>query len=250
MRIGEKMSLHNFTVSFFVTCWFSLFSVPIAASESSEQIQTAVGHFLLDHEKKLIVKFQSQPNTEKRIETQMGNIDSRLGLKACQAPLTVKLRNDNKTTGRLTTKVSCSTGSMWSLYVPVTIHVFQTVAVANTPIPRGTSLQAHHLRLDEKNISTLYRGYYPQTKSLLGLVTKRAIRTDDVIDPQNVSEAKIVQRDEEVTIIANIGGLKVRAAGIALSDGILGENISVRNKNTNKVIEARVKGPGKVEIQI
>ena len=250
MRIGEKMLLHNLSVSFFVTCCLALFSMPIIASETSEQIHSAVKNFVQNHEKTFLSKSGINADRASRIETKIGYVDPRLNLKPCQIPLEVNFRHSNKTTGRLTTKVSCNTGSLWSLYVPVTIDLYQRVAIANTPIPRGAHLQQHHLRLEEKNISMLYRGYYFNTKPLLGFVTTRAIKIDEVISPRNLTAPKVIYRNEEVTIIAKAGGLRVRASGVALSDGVLGETISVRNKNTKKIVEARVRGPGKVEIQI
>jgi len=245
------MLLHILRASFFVIVCTTLYSTPALASDTSIQIKEAVNRFLIEYEESLLLESNSQQtNSHKRIATMVGYVDSRLNLKPCESPLEVTLRNSNRTSGRLTTKVSCSTGSLWSLYVPITIDIYQTVIVAHTPIPRGSSLQAHHLTLKEKNISTLYRGYYPNIKPLLGYITTRAIRADEVISPRNLTSPKVVYRNEEVVIIAKAGGLKVRATGIALSDGVLGERISIRNKITKKVIEARVKGPGRVEIQI
>ena len=248
------MLLHNTTLTFFVTCWISSFSSAILASESSEQIQFAVNEFAQEYKNTVLLEAtsgdRSDKRSNKRVEIKIGYVDPRLSLKPCTTPLEINLRRSNKTIGRLTTKVSCTSGSMWSLYVPMTIDLFQTVAVAGAPIPRGANLQSHHLQLKEKNISMLYNGYYIDQKALLGLVTTRSIKMGDVISPRNLTAPKVVYRNEEVTIIAKAGSLKVRARGIALSDGLLGEKISVRNKKTKKIIQARVKGPGKVEIQI
>jgi flagellar basal body P-ring formation protein FlgA len=53
-----------------------------------------------------------------------------------------------------------------------------------------------------------------------------------------------------VVISARSGAINVRMPGEALSGGILGQQISVRNLTSQRVIKARVMGPGQVEVEM
>ncbi|MNG41192.1 flagellar basal body P-ring biosynthesis protein FlgA [compost metagenome] len=51
-------------------------------------------------------------------------------------------------------------------------------------------------------------------------------------------------------ISARSGTITVRMPGEALADGTLGEQISVRNQGSQRVVRARVLGPGQVEVEM
>ena len=58
----------------------------------------------------------------------------------------------------------------------------------------------------------------------------------------------MIKRGESVVMTAKSGALQVRIQATALTDGHAGEQISVRNKQSKRVVEARVIGPGKVSV--
>jgi len=62
--------------------------------------------------------------------------------------------------------------------------------------------------------------------------------------------AEAVRRGDQVVISARSGGINVRMQGEALSGGTLGQQISVRNLTSQRVIRARVAGPGQVEVEM
>jgi flagella basal body P-ring formation protein FlgA len=65
-----------------------------------------------------------------------------------------------------------------------------------------------------------------------------------------VQPAEAIRKGDQVVITARSGTVSVRMPGEALSDGVIGKQISVRNQRSNRVIRARVVGPGQVEVAL
>lgn len=60
----------------------------------------------------------------------------------------------------------------------------------------------------------------------------------------------IVRSGERVTMVVRAGGLNVTASGEALQPGAAGQTIRVRNVDSQRVLSARVTGPGTVEVEL
>lgn len=69
------------------------------------------------------------------------------------------------------------------------------------------------------------------------------IRVGDVIEQTDVC---IVCRNESVVIRAGKSGMSITTKGTAMSDGVLGEQIKVKNDKSNRIIDAQVSGVGEV----
>jgi flagella basal body P-ring formation protein FlgA len=83
-----------------------------------------------------------------------------------------------------------------------------------------------------------------------GLVARRDMAAGTVVDARMVSivtEEIIVKRNENVLIKIDKPGLLITTFGKALENGKCGENIKVRNNDSNRTILARVNADGSVE---
>jgi len=58
---------------------------------------------------------------------------------------------------------------------------------------------------------------------------------------------KLIRRGDQVVIVATTGGISVRMAGTAMADGRRDEQITVKNKSSNRLIKVRVVAPGTVQ---
>ncbi len=177
-------------------------------------------------------------------------IDSRLRLSRCDQALQLKHRPRNRTTGRLTFKVTCSGSDSWAIHVPVTVQAFDQVVVSDLPIAKGTHLSPADLRLELMDISRLYSGYFQSLDELDGFVARRPIQAEQVMTPALVNPARMINRGERVVIIAEGPGLSIRATGLAMEDGAFGELIRVRNTSSNKVVEGRISAPGLIKVSL
>lgn len=119
--------------------------------------------------------------------------------------------------------------------------------VAKVDILEGDMIDPNNVRIEVKASS---RPESTDWKSPYGLFAKRTIRADTVIRPHMVGPAKtpiIVKRNQSVVIRIENPAFLITAVGVALLDGKAGENIKVRNIDSQRIIVARINDDGTVE---
>ena len=185
-----------------------------------------------------------------RHEIQVNPLDPRLRLAACDSDLTQSLESPAQPVGRVTVRVSCEGSTPWTVFVPAQVRIFRPVVVVKTALKRDSIIGAGDVALVEQDVSLLNRGYVTEVEQVIGRKLTRATRTDQVLTPAMLQLAEAVRRGDQVVISARSGGINVRMQGEALSGGTLGQQISVRNLTSQRVIRARVAGPGQVEVEM
>ena len=185
-----------------------------------------------------------------RHEIQVNPLDPRLRLAACDSNLTQSLESPAQPVGRVTVRVSCEGSTPWTVFVPAQVRIFRPVVVVKTAFRRDSIIGAGDVALVEQDVSLLNRGYVAEVEQVIGRKLTRATRTDQVLTPAMLQLAEAVRRGDQVVISARSGGINVRMQGEALSGGTLGQQISVRNLTSQRVIRARVTGPGQVEVEM
>jgi flagella basal body P-ring formation protein FlgA len=97
-------------------------------------------------------------------------------------------------------------------------------------------------------VGLLNQGYLSDINQAIGKKLTRPLQPDQVLAPVHVQLAEAIRKGDQVVITARSGTINVRMPGEALSDGVIGKQISVRNQRSNRVVRARVVGPGQVEV--
>ena len=82
----------------------------------------------------------------------------------------------------------------------------------------------------------------------MGLTAARPISGGAVITNQQLVASKAVQRGQAVTLLADAGGMSVRMAGRALSDGLVNQRVRVQNLSSGKIVEGIARSEQIVEI--
>ncbi|MFP8966303.1 flagellar basal body P-ring formation chaperone FlgA [Pokkaliibacter sp. CJK22405] len=182
-----------------------------------------------------------------RIDVDVDPIDPRLMFTDCAQPLTVEGKSDDWL-GRVHIKVSCLNPKPWSIYVPVTIHLYQQVIVLNRRLQRGQAVTKGDLRFEERDVSGLQRQYFLDTKDVLGLSAIRHLSVNTVLAPSMLEPPVVIQRGDLITITAVSGSARISTRGVALEDGKVGESITVENASSKRKLQGRVIGPQEVEI--
>lgn len=190
--------------------------------------------------------------TEGKIKVAVGKLDSRLKLKACaDEHLEIFNPYESPLLHSSTMGVKCTEEiNHWTLYVPVRVTHLKQVLLNKRALRRGEMLSEKDLYPAEMDAQKLKQGYYTNTKDLIGLVCKKDINPDTIITPHQIEAAKMVLKGQEVSIRAVAGTLKITMNGIALSDGIMGDIIKVKNTSSHKIVEAQVAGKKKVNVAI
>jgi len=190
---------------------------------------------------------QFPPLTERQ-RFQVGPIDQRLQLERCNSPLKAVVGPGQHMHDRIMVELRCSGAPPWHVYVPVRIVGTSTVTIAARAIVVGTVLTDKDLRTEQRDVSELPPGYLDDSTVAVGLTASRPISSGAVITNQYLVAAKAVQRGQTVTLVADAGGMSVRMAGRALSDGLVNQRVKVENLSSGKIVEGIARSEQIVEI--
>jgi flagellar basal body P-ring formation protein FlgA len=178
----------------------------------------------------------------------VGPIEPNLQLERCNQPVRGALASVHHMQDRATIELSCQYPKPWHLYVPVRIVSTSTVAVAAHAIVAGTVLTANDLRVEQRDISELPAGFLDDPAIAVGLTASRPISGGAYLTNQQLVAPKAVQRGQSVTLVADTGGMSVRMAGRALSDGMINQRVRVQNLSSGKIVEGVARSEQVVEI--
>jgi len=237
------IGLRSYLLTVTVFCALLLAPPRSEAAVDTTMIRQSIESFVLPHMQQLAARYDDSVTMDYKI----GALDNRIIMPDCDSPLTIELRDSNSF-GRTNVRVSCQSTSPWSLYVPLTINLYRPVVTAAVPLSRGSHIGAHQLRLRRVNISTLNGSYFSDIAEVVGMLSKRSLRADAIVVASQLAPPLLVKRGDAVILSASSGSLVVRIAAIAMRDGHAGEQITVRNKQSKRLVDARVTGPGQVSV--
>ena len=184
-----------------------------------------------------------------KAQVEVGSLDSRLKLSACDQPLQTYDSPNGLRGGRGVVGVRCEGGKPWKLYVPVRIAVLEQIVVSRRPIVRGHTLTAADIMLDEVDTSGLHKAYFTRLEDVVGLRTKRSIGSGKTLHAGLLRREQLVKRGSQVEIVAHSSGLHITMRGKALADGGRGDRIRVKNVNSGRIITGTVSGRGVIRVQ-
>ena len=148
----------------------------------------------------------------------------------------------------LTVLAECKDKRPWKLYITTKFNVLGTVVYSASSVPRGHTLQRSDLELKEEIINKSYNANFNDINDVVGMVAKRSIRYGSVIQASLLQAPKLVKRGDDVVIMASTQGIMIRMRGTAMQDGKLGQQISVKNNQSNRIVKARVSDTGLVSV--
>jgi len=226
------------------SCLCVLLYAPVATAgvyQDHKSIYQAARSFIQKHVK-------SERGLRPRIK--LGKLDPRLKLKKCSKKLHAFLPKGSHGMGKTTVGVKCTGKKTWSLYVPITISVYDKVVVASRQLQKGSILTASDLKLVKNNLADLSYGYYQALDRGVGMKLKRRISAGTVLTPSMLKKPRIISRGQKVTIMAQSGSMLVRMRGKALDHGAVGDRIKVLNIKSRKKLEGIITVTGEVKVDI
>ena len=182
-----------------------------------------------------------------RHELHVSYIDPRLNFAPCGHELNIDIPTSLEL-GRSHIKVACSAPSPWALNVPVDIHLYAPVVVLNQPVGRDTRFKLRHLSMETHNLADLRNGYFIKKSQVIGKQSKRALSGHTVLNGHLIDAALMVVKGDKVLIVAKKGPMQVKMPGEALNNGREGRQIRVKNLSSERIIKAKVVGPGLVQV--
>jgi len=211
--------------------------------QSHTSIITAVEQFL-----ELELQAQAQEQQHDKYSIKVGHLDKRLKLNQCDKELEAFLAPGSYLKGKTTVGIRCTTPNPWSLYVPATINLFSKVYKTAYPLAKGHIITEKDLIASKYDLSQLNHGYFMDKTMLIGKQTRRRLKQSHVITPQQVKQALMVKRGEEVALVAKSSSFSIRMSGKAMMDGTKGDRIRVKNSSSKRIIEGIVTQNGVVTV--
>jgi flagella basal body P-ring formation protein FlgA len=177
-----------------------------------------------------------------------GPIEAHSNAERCMRPMHPFVPSGQHMKDRITIELRCEDPKPWHLYVPVRIVSTSPVAVAVHAIIAGTVIKVDDLKVEERDVSELPLGFLDDPAVAVGLTASRPISGGAYLTNQQLVAPKAVQRGQSVTLLADAGGISVRMAGKALSDGLINQRVRVQNLSSGKIVEGIARSQEVVEI--
>lgn len=119
------------------------------------------------------------------------------------------------------------------------------VVVAAANLSPGQVLQPEMLKLEQVGPDKVNRAYYAEIAGLSGFEVLRTIRAGEPLRQSDVKPALMVRRGERVIMtVGSPGSFQISVAAEALQDGRLGEQVRLRNTESDRTLSAIVTGKG------
>ncbi|MFQ3235519.1 MAG: flagella basal body P-ring formation protein FlgA [Paraglaciecola sp.] len=173
-------------------------------------------------------------------------IDDRVTIPDCPAPIEYSASSEAFNQSNIAVKAFCD-DTHWYMYLMVSAIEMQSVVVIASAVSPGTMLTERNLKIIEMNKSLIRRTTYADIQQLIGARIKRRVRPGQPVSPNNLC---FVCKGDRIVINASSGLMQVKATGVAMEDGNIGETISVKNTRSKKKINARITNTREVAVSI
>jgi flagella basal body P-ring formation protein FlgA len=183
------------------------------------------------------------------VRVRAAELDPRLRLRECAQPLTASLIGGAEPNAHTSVRVSCETPhTRWSVYVPVNVESEITVLVLRQSALRGAHLAVEDVVQESRSVPGFAVGYITDINTLQHHSLSRSLPAGTALTADVLLADLVVRQGQEVTLIAALPGINVRAVGKALEDGREGAHIRAQNLASLKVVEGVVDPQGTIQI--
>lgn len=214
--------------------------IGLCTAATSQDISSEAESFLLS-------EIASYEDKGFRVEHEIGKLSPSLNLAKCAEGIRYELKRDIFRSANNTIEASCSS-PRWQVFIPATVQVYGAAVAAATSVRKNSAIQSSDLLVVERQINANRYGSFSETRQVAGMIAKRTIRQGSIIKPSHLKPPMVVSRGDEVMIQAKSGPIAIQMKGEALSAGVIGEQISVKNLSSNRVIRAQVVEKGRVSV--
>jgi len=120
------------------------------------------------------------------------------------------------------------------------------VVVPNRDIARGEVIAESDLVYGTISSTTVFSGIATSVDTLKGMEARRMLRAGEIVRVDDVRHPVVVAKGSMVTMTFEAPGVTLTASGRAMSEGGVGDTITVQNPASFRQISCIVTGPGAV----
>ena len=181
-----------------------------------------------------------------KLTIKVAKIDPRVQLNNCKTDLKANIpQNFN---GRnVNIKISCADSTPWHIYLATKIKTIIPVIVAKKSINKGEMLTDSNITITYLDSYKIRGTFLNDLSKILGTKARRKITKDRIITLKNTC---MVCKGSHVSIIATSTNFTIKTNGEALSNGNIGDQVNIKNKQSGKIITAQVNAINKVVINL
>jgi flagella basal body P-ring formation protein FlgA len=133
--------------------------------------------------------------------------------------------------------------------IPVRVRVFGQSVRAARYLPTGARIARDDLVVEQAEITDAPVDVAVRVEDVLGQTTSQSISARGYIRLNSLKQASVIQARAPVRVQIKGPGFQASGEGIALTDGAMGDTVTVRLSDGGQV-SGRVVGPGEVEITV
>ena len=207
--------------------------------QSLQEVQSVAENYAL-------AQMQDRQYTD--LQVAATTLDSRLRLKACDRPLEAFGSMVGEHSGRMTVGIRCSSATPWTLYVPVQVRASVAVLSIANSLPKDSVLSANDLMVVNRTVQELPASYITDMQAAVGMQLTRSVNANALLTQAMLTQRLMINKGQEVTILADGQNFAVKMRGTALQNGTSGQRIGVKNTTSGRTVEAMIVDSGTVKV--
>ena len=129
-----------------------------------------------------------------------------------------------------------------------TVRVEARHARAVRAIARDEALTADAWQMVSGELKDLPFRHLPRADEIATLTARRDIAPDEAITDAVVLVPPLVRSGDTVAVTVHIGSVEAQGTAVASGSGHLGETIRIMQRSSRRLLNARISGPGAVEL--
>jgi flagella basal body P-ring formation protein FlgA len=213
--------------------------------ESPEALRSQVEAYLQD-----TLKGEYMGVAADDIAVAVANLDARLRLAKCASPLHQEITSPRPYGSNVSVKVNCGSPKPWTIYVPARVETFAEVTVAALSLARGAVLTQEDVVLRRMSTNQGGSGLVLDPQQVIGKELKRRLEAGEPVRLSQIKAPQVIRKGDRVVLEASISGVSVVTSGTALANGVVGEQIRIRNEKSARIVDAEVIAAGKARIAL
>lgn len=226
-------------------CFLALLALPAAAFAQATQAPADIQHAAERHVEAQLAASGGQSVTHVTADA----LDARLRLPRCTQPLAATLPASARLGARATVGVACP-APRWSVYLTVNIETELQVAVLRNAAARGAALTAADVAMKTLRLPGLPTTYITSADQLAGRHLKQAAAPGIALTVDLLAADVLIRRGQRVLLVAQAGGIEVRAQGEAVADARPNGRVRVLNLSSRRIVEGQAEGRDRVRVSL
>ena len=164
--------------------------------------------------------------------------------------LSVRPRRNREIKGRVSLSVDVMVDGVSHGRVSMAgyVDLYDKVVCATRNLSRGEILAPEDLCLKQINVSKIPDNYLTRLDTPVGMRLKQDLASNGFFRENMLEGSPLVNRGDNVVLVARKGNMRIVATGVANQEGRLGDQIQVNNLTTNRVVSGRISGPKTVDV--